>query len=769
MADFWRKALPYFVIFALPFLFFSSAGIGRTVIVAGDFTGSDLLDMHYPAKVVLHEAIKNLTFPLWTPYHSNGFPFFAEAQAGVLYPLNLLFSPLPPYLALNYSVIFTFIVGGLGMYLFARLIFPDDEFSPLFAAVVFVFAGFFVTRLKHLNLTNVASLFPFALYFLKKFFQTKKFRFAIGSGIILGLMFLAGHHNMTFYCLFVYFIFFGFEFFLAAKQENLSSFLSPAIIAFFLITLTLFGVSAIQLLPSLELLGLTERLSFTLKMATDFPFHPKNLLTLISPYYFGNPALGTYKQNVRTMGVFWENSSYLGLLPLVLAFFSIFKIWRTPNKKKNLNFVFFSFIALFSLFLMLGRYTPIFGLLWTYVPGFSIFRFPTRFNLFFIFSLSLLSAYGAGFLVKWLLGLKTIPRKDTLESKEELALFWPLGKMQTQVLILAFVVADLFVFGQNFVGTIPAKDFLKKTQIIQFLENDKDLFRVYSVSPYADSPYQALGWKRDVSPLLSIREALPPNDNLVFHLASFSNRDWMEAGLNFQRRNKLERYLLDEIGETNLSKILGILNVKYLLSFAPTGGLEMNKVNEIDLGKYYAGKLFVYENLQVLPRVYFVPEAKVIKDEQALFDNFVGNDFYPLKTVLLEKEPKKILPPFSGTFNKFKEENSLEIKKYSPHEVSIQVNLKNEGYLVLSDSFYPGWRAQIDQKPVEILPANYLFRAVEMPAGKHEVRFFYAPEIFKIGLFISVATWILLIFLGLFFFFKTRFFVAKGNQQAKSQ
>ncbi len=750
-----KSFIPIFIIFLATIIFFVSAAIGQSIIVSGDFTGSDLLDLHYPYKFALYQAVKNRTLPLWTPHLSNGYPLLAEGQAGIFYPPNLAFSLLPPYLALNYSIILAFILAGTGTYLYAKLIFTNDNFSPLLAAVVFMFSAFFATRLKHINMIAVASLFPLSLFFLKKFFQAKELRWATASGLILGLMLLAGHPQMAFYCFFIYLLFFLFELALAARKKGLARIFSPAVVSLFLIITIAAGLSAIQTLPTLEFIGYTERLEFTFQTATAYPFHPKNLLTFISPFYFGNPAMGSYREDIRKMGIFWENSSYIGLLPIILALFTLFKMIK--KKERDLHFCYFAFLALFSLFLMLGRFTPLFQFLWTHLPGFSFFRFPTRFNLFLIFSLSLLAAKGSSFLVDWLTSLKAAPkRKVGKEQKEELALSWPLDKTKTQALVLGFILIDLFVFGKNYLGFIPRSQWLKKPEVVEFLETDKSLFRLYSVTQYGQSPYQILGWKKDVSPLLSIREAVPPNGNLSFHLSSFSDRGWFEGGLNFKRRNKLERFLLEEADQIKVSQALGLFNIKYIISFAESGGFEMERVKEMDLGELFTTKIKVYENKQVLPRIYFVPEAKVVKDEKALFNNLISLDFYPSRTVLLEKEPTKIPPPFTGILDEFKKENKLEVKKYSPLEIVIEADLKNGGFLVLSDSFYPGWKVEVDQNQKEILPANYLLRAVEMEPGQHQVRFYYSPFPFKIGALISGLT-----FFGALAFLGTNFFKSR--------
>jgi len=65
--------------------------------------------------------------------------------------------------------------------------------------------------------------------------------------------------------------------------------------------------------------------------------------------------------------------------------------------------------------------------------------------------------------------------------------------------------------------------------------------------------------------------------------------------------------------------------------------------------------------------------------------------------------------------------------------------------LVLSDTYYPGWEVYVDEKRDKIYKANYCFRAVALSKGKHKVKFAYNPLSFRIGLYVSLTTLLLII------------------------
>lgn len=729
-----KKFVAPLILILLPLLFFNQALIGN-IIVSGDFSGSDLLNLHLPFKFTLHNNFTQGKLPLWEPNLSLGFPVFAEGQSGPLYPIHILFSFFPAHLSLILSIIATFALAGIFTYIYARSL-KLNRFSALFSATTFAFSAFFVTRLKHLNMIAVAAWMPFLFWTTKKFFSERKLRYAVLAGLGIALQFLAGHPQMAFFCLLIFLIYFLFEFSLSIKEKGFSDTFPLSSLALFIIAVIALGLSAVQLLPTLELTSFSERQEYTFQTATAYPFHPKNLMTFISPYYFGNPATGSYRENINTTGVFWENVSYIGLLPLILAFWAIISALR--KKPRPPHHLFFIGLALFSLIMMLGRFTPFYNLLWQLVPGFQLFRFPTRFNLFLILSLSILSGSGAQFLLTKLLSLKDRPQ---LKNQETARFTWPIKSLPTQILIFAFLVLDLYVFASSYLAYIPLNKFLKEPEIVMRLREDETFFRIYSLTQYGQNPYGALGWKKDQNAILAIKEAIPANDNVFYNLDSFTDRAWFEGGLGLKRRHRLENFLIKENQSPVLTgKILGTYNVKYIISFAEALGIEIEKIEEYDLGEQFATTLKLFKNNQAIPRTLFIPEAEVISDEEAVFRKVIELEFLPTKTVILEKQPKKIPPQFNGALDKFREENPAEITSYNSQEVIIKADTKVHGFLVLSDLNYPGWKAQVDGKEQEILQANYLVRALELEPGNHTIRFFFDPLSFKIGSIISLSS-----------------------------
>ena len=144
--------------------------------------------------------------------------------------------------------------------------------------------------------------------------------------------------------------------------------------------------------------------------------------------------------------------------------------------------------------------------------------------------------------------------------------------------------------------------------------------------------------------------------------------------------------------------------------------------------------LEVYKNHRAFPRAFLAATIEVIPDRDALFARMLEEDYRPDRAVVTQEAPSGRLPQAVG-----EDLGKADIVTYEPALVVIEVDAKEDAVLVLSDAFYPGWRAQVDDDPVDIFPAYYAFRGVVVPAGPHTVEFVYSPWSFHIGLVISTA------------------------------
>jgi len=174
-------------------------------------------------------------------------------------------------------------------------------------------------------------------------------------------------------------------------------------------------------------------------------------------------------------------------------------------------------------------------------------------------------------------------------------------------------------------------------------------------------------------------------------------------------------------------KIINMVNAGYLADLAP---IKLSGLKLLNDKQYYFGRLYLYKNLEVLPRAYIVGSYGLAKRKDVL-SALADKKYDPKKFVVLEEDPK-----IKGG-QAYKE---AKIKEYKPNEILIEAELIKPGLLILSDAYYPGWKAYVDGKESKIYRANYMFRSIVLDKGKHEVRFVYDPLSFKIGAFISLIT-----------------------------
>jgi hypothetical protein len=137
------------------------------------------------------------------------------------------------------------------------------------------------------------------------------------------------------------------------------------------------------------------------------------------------------------------------------------------------------------------------------------------------------------------------------------------------------------------------------------------------------------------------------------------------------------------------------------------------------------------ENRDALPRAYLVDRYQVIDDDEAL-TRVVSGDFDYRRMVLLDREPGLSEP---GRLAKLV---PAEILDYAPERVEVAVQTPSQALLILTDTYYAGWRATVDGSPTAIHRANGLFRAVLVPAGDHLVSFEYTPASLRVGAWVSV-------------------------------
>ncbi|MFN8534770.1 MAG: oligosaccharide flippase family protein [Dehalococcoidia bacterium] len=227
----------------------------------------------------------------------------------------------------------------------------------------------------------------------------------------------------------------------------------------------------------------------------------------------------------------------------------------------------------------------------------------------------------------------------------------------------------------------------------------------------------------------NLDDTLRPNANMLFGLPDIRGYDtvilrsyveyWslMEppSGLLYSMINKL-------VEPSSLqSPLLDLLGVKYVLT---TQNIGLPGWSEI-----YRGEINVYRNERALPRA-FVPSAALPVASDAEARQTIGAAGFDPRSLVAVEGPEQLAREGGR--------GAAMITRYEPNRVEILATAETPAMLVLADTYFPGWRATIDDQDVPIYRANGLFRAIELPPGEHRVVFRYSPFTFQIGAYLSL-------------------------------
>ena len=330
----------------------------------------DAVDVHYSGQKYFEQSLRTTGLPYWTPFEFSGMPFLADPQTAAWYPLHWPFflMGITPR-ALEWELALHAFLALGGAFLFARKLLGHAGAAAI-AAAFYAFGGFFAGHSSHVGMFETASLLPWLLWAALAAIETGAPRAMAGTGLIAGLIVLAGHFQTALYS------FFALALFVAVRGGPMmrrALVIAAAVVIGFL-------MSAVQVLPGLELAAQSVRAGADTHAATNAPLNPVALATLIAPNFY-NAASGEYKgPGDITQFYFYQG---LLLVPLALAGFARRKTIAIP-------------LALIvpALWYSLGPGTGIYSVL-TLLPGFKSVRAPV--HIWFVVALGLSLAAGSGF------------------------------------------------------------------------------------------------------------------------------------------------------------------------------------------------------------------------------------------------------------------------------------------------------------------------------------------------------------------------------------
>jgi hypothetical protein len=654
--------------------------------------------------------------------------------------------------------------------------------GSLTSGIVFMLSGYLLSVHSLLSCFLSVIWTPLIMLFFRKALIHPKFKNEFLTAFFLTISFLGGGVEIVYgnFFILLFMIIFSTPSF-SPYYKSIWRQIRLGVKSLFVISIIFLLLSAIQILPFVELLRHSIRWGgISYNEATIWSFSPKDILLFFLPDaygYFLDPQ--KYWQTQC-----WLKTLYTGGFPFILgSFFFLFG----KNRRLYLS------LMLFSIFISLGQYNPLYPFVFKYIPFFNGIRYPVKFLYIFILCLSIISGLGfqrlmefsrnsddkalknlliifsltSGLILVFLiLGHKEVAHFLKLKGIDfpdfnylsvnlyhakrflfYLTLFFLLMRLGyevkwkgwVKVLFIFFLTADLFG-NMGFYGKEKTSDYFKKTRILEIISSDKGTFRTFTTGKTIsmDTPILIGG----ASPLSILKEKHPPSLNLLHRLHDI----WGIDVVRLKRVDDLYKALTgaSSISATNLTDLY---SVKYIISVTPIkdnprfkliySRIEGLQGEKEDLLQKNTVKL--YKNCNVLPRAWLVKDFKVL-DQKKMISTITSKEFNPRKEVLLEEKPKwKITHGSSGGPGKSHlwPQDRVEFTSESNNKLSLLVKAKGDAFLVLSDTYFPGWRVFIDGRGGEIYQADYNFRAVPLGAGIHHVEFVYDPLSFKLGAIIT--------------------------------
>lgn len=729
---------------------------------------SDVILQEWPQRLVAARIVRNGDLPLWSPYYLSGVPLLATLPSkGLFYPFNMIFYLMDPPTALGYASLAQLFLAGTFMYFYLRTL-ELRAFVCLLGAVTFGLGGYFLPHLSQSGRVNTGIWIGLMFLSVEKLFRGKRWIWTVGLGIAIGMAGLAGHFGVVAYELLALGLYSAWRLPWAVRNQGGRKATQSA---FLVVGGVILGASlcAVQLIPTYDASRFVKRAHLPYEARLSHGRSVQTLAMALVPDIFGNPVDSPPWDSHQFGGLLPEHyassSTYAGVLPLSLA------IWALLVRRSRLSF-FFAFLAILSIGIFLD--TVVFRLLYL-LPIFRLGR-QVEARIIYAFAISVLSALGLDSLLdlageshnrlirrgsvallviavatvmmvalggivvyskgsgdlglagRWYTyNIGNLLRFAILVFGCSMFLFslsrctWKPHLFGSLAMIL--VVGDLFYFGWKFNPPQDPGNLYAETAGIRFLQDDPDIFRIIR------GPGGKKTLPSNTPAVYDLTDAQGFMPLLLDRYADFMNL--VEDGISEVRGIHSLRQ-----PESVSSRLLDLLNVKYILS-RPEARADLTHFVESDANVelVYQGDVTIYENKDVLPRAFVVTDYLVLEDSEEILAELTNEEFDPGERVILEQEPELEYTSSVASVG----ESHANILEYAPDSVMIEVEMLDDGFLVVSDVYYDGWKAIVDGEERRIHRADYIFRAVELQEGRHIVEFVFDPLPFKVGAGISTV------------------------------
>lgn len=712
----------------------------------------DVTEINYPYRDFVTREFREGRFSRWLPGLYNGMPLFSESQAGYLHPSKVLYLfGLPTWIAFNLDTVLSVWLTGLATYGWLRR--HIGAAGALTGASLMGLGGFTWAHLIHTSMINALVSVPLAVWALECSWEGGRRRALALGGLALAIQVFAGHLQDALMTMMVVGLYSVYR---SAVESRWSKRLQAVVPGLGMIVLAV-AVAAVQWIPSKALIDESPRSGgLTYTEATYGSWHPELLPTLVL-----RETYGTRARDTDWMDGFYpyhEMNTFLGVVGIALAV-----VGAAAYRDRWVGF--WVLLTGIALVLMLGKFTLVWDVFYA-LPILGSGRIPVRYHLWLTLAIAALAG----------VGVERFARPGAVRLRWALIVLGMILLISIPILLLIYrpvwTEADRWTWAYhrnrfNWLGTELAvasvrmlvlltiaiavmtraartADLLRRSRlaaILPILVMADLLGAHWRDIPTVDPSY----W---LTPPATARwlQGLPDQERIF----GLPDRSVGEPGYAsepvdfFPARDTLSRSLAPVWGLRSSGGHTPIIprRIDDYDEAANRAGVrfDLEGVTHILLGRRDAmpgmgtpvpiGSALILPNPDALPRARLVGRPVYVADRAAAIAALMSLGTEARQRVIVEDPDQPISVDASA-------EGSVEIVEDDPERVVVHVETPSPTYLVLADTFDSGWSARLNGEPVPVRPAYIAFRAIAVPAGRHEIIFRYSPQGFGKGLAIT--------------------------------
>lgn len=690
----------------------------------------------YPLAHFQRDCFWRGELPFWDPYNNCGVPFLAQWNTMPLYPPSLVYLALPLQWSLSFFCLLHLWFAGLGMFFLARR-WTGNGFAAAFAGAVFSFNGFTLNLLMWPSHIATFSWMPWVVLSVELAWRDggKKIIPAAFAG---ALQMLAGGPEIIFLT-WILLLAFWIQQFVKNEFSRATFWRFPLVVALVI------SLSAAQLLPFLDLVAHAQRETGYTDLRWSMP--GRGWVNFLVPMAFGSTRTeGIFFQH----GQYWTSSYYPGIGTLWLALLALLCV-----RERRAWLLGAAVVAAFIF--ALGDGTPVYPALRKLLSQLSFVTYPIKFTIIIAFAAPLLAAFA-------------LANVEKIKNR-----LLPLGA------ILFLLLVGILFWTQ--LAPMPGDDpraalsnglaraaFLVLTAICLFALVRKTESKFFSVAPLA---LIIVVWLDVFTHEPAQNPTVPPGvyeSNLA--RADLKMNPQPELGgsramVSPMAANEFIHFASDDPKNNFLAKRAGYCaNVNLLDSVPKVDGFFSLTPRESDevLSYFYRttnadfprledfmgvsqitapGEMFKWKSRETFLPLVTAGQKPIFLDGEKTLQALTKSDFDGNKIVFLPPEMKSFVTVSNQTSAK------ILNPKFGTQSLDLEIEAAETSLVVVAQTYYHDWQAQIDGQPTVLLRANHAFQAVQVPAGRHKIHFAYEDRAFKIGATISILAWLLCL-IGLF-------------------